>query len=221
MHARDIVALVTGANRGIGRAIVQEFVSAGARHVYAASRTPLDYDAGEHVTEVRLDVTKASTIEAAAARCADVNVVVNNAGVLLGQSLLGAPNHDAAEAEMRVNYFGTLQMCRTFAPVLAHNGGGAIVNVLSILSRVNLPMVGSYSASKAAALSLTNSRRTRTPRNHGHRGHACFRRHRDGEPRHDAEAAAESRGRSDPRRAPRRCRRRLSGRCSHRRRRSG
>jgi len=155
MHAREIVAIVTGANRGIRRAIVQELVSAGARHVYAASRTPLDYDAGEHVTEVRLDVTEASTIEAAAARCTDVNVVVNNAGVLLGQSLLGAPNHDAAEAEMRVNYFGTLQMCRTFAPVLAHNGGGAIVNVLSILSRVNLPMVGSYSASKAAALSLT------------------------------------------------------------------
>src|SRR5581483_8237112 len=155
MHARDIVALVTGANRGIGRAIVEEFVAAGARHVYAASRNPLDYSLGEHVTEVRLDVTKPSMIDGAAARCPDVNVVVNNAGVLLGQPLLGAPNPYAAEAEMRVNYFGTLQMCRAFAPVLAHNGGGAIVNVLSILSRVSLPTVGSYAASKAAALSLT------------------------------------------------------------------
>jgi NAD(P)-dependent dehydrogenase (short-subunit alcohol dehydrogenase family) len=155
MHAREIVALVTGANRGIGRAIVEELVATGARHVYAASRTSLDYEPGEQVTEVRLDVTNPSMIEEAAARCTDVNVVINNAGVLLGQSLLGAPNHYAAEAEMRVNYFGTLQMCRAFAPVLAHNGGGAIVNVLSILSRVNLPTVGSYSASKAAALSLT------------------------------------------------------------------
>lgn len=155
MHARDIVALVTGANRGIGRAIVEELVAAGARHVYAASRSPLEHEPGEQVTQLRLDITKPFMIEEAAARCEDVNVVVNNAGVLLGQSLLGAPNHDAAEAEMRVNYFGTLQMCRAFAPVLAHNGGGAIVNVLSILSRVNLPIVGSYSASKAAALSLT------------------------------------------------------------------
>ena len=155
MHAREIIALVTGANRGIGRAIVEELVAAGARHVYAASRTPLDDEPGEHVTQVRLDVTKPVMIEAAAARCTDVNVVVNNAGVLFGQSLLGAPDDRGAEAEMRVNYFGTLQMCRAFAPVLARNGGGAIVNVLSILSRVNLPTVGSYSASKAAALSLT------------------------------------------------------------------
>jgi NAD(P)-dependent dehydrogenase (short-subunit alcohol dehydrogenase family) len=155
MHAREIVALVTGANRGIGRAIVEELAAAGARQVYAASRRPLDYEPHGNVTQVRLDVTKPVMIEEAAARCTDVNVLVNNAGVLLGQSLLGAPNPYAAQAEMRVNYFGTLQMCRAFAPVLAHNGGGAIVNVLSILSRVSLPTVGSYSASKAAALSLT------------------------------------------------------------------
>ena len=123
MHAREIVALVTGANRGIGRAIVEELIAAGARHVYAASRGPLDYEPGEQVTQVRLDVTRPVLIEEAAARCTDVNVVVNNAGVLLGQSLLGAPDHHAAEAEMRVNYFGTLQMCRAFAPVLARNGG--------------------------------------------------------------------------------------------------
>ena len=154
MDTRDIVALVTGANRGIGRAIVQQLLARGAKHVYAASRTPLGSDEARNLTKLRLDVTKPPMIEQAAARCADVNVLINNAGVLLGQSLLAAPSHDAAEAEMRVNYFGTLQMCRAFAPVLAHNGGGAIVNVLSILARVNLPAVGSYSASKAAMLSL-------------------------------------------------------------------
>src|SRR6478735_210431 len=155
MEIREIVALVTGANRGIGRAIVQQFLARGAKHVYAASRTPLGSYEAKNLTEVRLDVTKPPMIEQAAARCADVNVLINNAGVLLRQSLLGAPSHDAAEAEMSVNYFGTLHMCRAFAPVLARNGGGAIVNVLSILARVNLPTVGSYSASKAAALSLT------------------------------------------------------------------
>lgn len=155
MEIRDIVAMVTGANRGIGRAIVQELLAQGARHVYAASRTSAGFNDTTNLTEVRLDVTKTPMIEQAAARCPDVNVLINNAGVLRGQALLGAPDGDAAEAEMCVNYFGTLHMCRAFAPVLAHNGGGAIVNVLSILARVNLPAVGSYSASKAAALSLT------------------------------------------------------------------
>ena len=155
MEIREIVALVTGANRGIGRAIVEQLVADGAKHVYAASRTPSGFYEAKNITEVRLDVTNAPTIDQAAARCTDVNVLINNAGILRGQSLLGSASGDAAEAEMNVNYFGTLRTCRAFAPVLAHNGGGAIVNVLSILARVSLPSVGSYSASKAAALSLT------------------------------------------------------------------
>lgn len=155
MEIREIVALVTGANRGIGHAIVQHLLAQKARHVYAASRTPQEFNTAKNLTEVRLDVTNPAMVEQAAARCTDVNVLINNAGVLLGQSLLGAPSSDAAQTEMSVNYFGTLHMCRAFAPVLARNGGGAIVNVLSILARVNLPTVGSYSASKAAALSLT------------------------------------------------------------------
>jgi NAD(P)-dependent dehydrogenase (short-subunit alcohol dehydrogenase family) len=155
MEIRDIVALVTGANRGIGRAIVEQLVAAGARRVYAASRRPPGVNGASNVTEIPLDVTNSAMVEQAAARYTDVTVLINNAGVLLGQPLLGATAGDSAAAEMNVNYFGTLRMCRAFAPVLAHNGGGAIVNVLSILARVNLPAVGSYSASKAAALSLT------------------------------------------------------------------
>jgi NAD(P)-dependent dehydrogenase (short-subunit alcohol dehydrogenase family) len=155
MDIRQAVVLVTGANRGIGEAMVQRLIAAGAKHVYAGVRTPADVPPAPKVTRVELDITKPELIEQAAARCVDVNVLVNNAGVLLGQSLIGAPSIEAAQAEMNVNYFGTLRMCRAFAPVLARNGGGAIVNVLSILSRVSLPKIGSYSASKAAAFSLT------------------------------------------------------------------
>ena len=148
------IVLVTGANRGIGRAIVDAFVEAGAARVYAAMRKPTQ---AWHpaITPIALDLSDPASIEHAAAQLRDVDILVNNAGVASGRSLLGADDLAGAEHEMRVNYFGTLRMCRAFAPVLASNGGGAIVNVLSILSRVNAPAAGSYSASKAAALSLT------------------------------------------------------------------
>lgn len=155
MDIRQAVVLVTGANRGIGQAMVERLVAAGAKHVYAGVRTLADVPQAPNVTQVELDITRPELIERAVARCADVSVLVNNAGVLHGQPLIGAPSIEAAQAEMNVNYFGTLRMCRAFAPVLARNGGGAIVNVLSILGRVSLPTIGSYSASKAAAFSLT------------------------------------------------------------------
>lgn len=155
MDIRQAVVLVTGANRGIGQAMVERLIDAGARHVYAGVRSPADAPQAPNVTRVELDVTNPELVEQAATRCADVNVLINNAGVLRGQRLIGAPSIEAAQSEMNVNYFGTLRMCRAFAPVLARNGGGAIVNVLSILSRVSMPNIGSYSASKAAAFSLT------------------------------------------------------------------
>jgi NAD(P)-dependent dehydrogenase (short-subunit alcohol dehydrogenase family) len=155
MDIREAVVLVTGANRGIGQAMVERLTAAGAKHVYAGVRTPADVPQAPNVTRVELDITNPELVEQAAQRCADVNVLVNNAGVLRGQPLIGAPSIEAAQFEMNVNYFGTLRMCRAFAPVLARNGGGAIVNVLSILSRVSMPNIGSYSASKAAAFSLT------------------------------------------------------------------
>ena len=152
------VALVTGANRGIGAAIVEALVAAGASKVYAAMRRPTGGDGGK-IVPLALDVTDPTQIAAAAHDCRDVEILVNNAAIALGQPLLAATDAGAAEREMRVNYLGTLAMSRAFAPILANNGGGAIVNIVSILGRVSLPRVGSYSASKAAAFSLTQGLR--------------------------------------------------------------
>ena len=156
-------ALVTGAGsaRGIGRAFVQELNRRDARRIYAADLAPEGVealaadDAGGRIVPLALDVTDELAIAAAAARCADVDLLINNAGVCFPSRLIGAPDLSAARREMEVNYWGMLAMCRAFAPVLAARGGGAIVNVSSIYGLVNYPYVGSYSASKAANASLT------------------------------------------------------------------
>jgi NAD(P)-dependent dehydrogenase (short-subunit alcohol dehydrogenase family) len=152
------VALVTGANRGIGRAFARALLARGATKVYAAARNP------ERVTDtgiepLTLDITNPGQVEAARDRCSDVTLLVNNAGVFHATPLIAAPSMQSAREEMETNYFGTLTMIRAFAPVLAANGGGAIVNVLSVLSFVNFAPWGSYGATKAAAWSLTNSAR--------------------------------------------------------------
>ena len=155
------VALVTGANRGIGAAFVQGLLDGGAQRVYAAARDPqtlgalVQHDA--RVVPVVLDITDDASVRAAAQRLADVDLLVNNAGVAHGARLIAAIDLSAAQREMEVNYFGLLRMCRAFAPVLAANGGGTLINLLSILSRVSSPAAGSYSASKAAAFSLTQA----------------------------------------------------------------
>jgi NAD(P)-dependent dehydrogenase (short-subunit alcohol dehydrogenase family) len=164
MEIKDSVVLITGANRGIGAALVDAFVAAGARRVYAGMRTPAPAAAGSKVVPVALDVTNQEQVAAVARAHGDVQIVVNNAGVLASPPLLQAPDLQAAEQEMKVNYFGTLHMARAFAPVLARNGGGALVNVLSILGRVASPAVGSYSASKAAAASATQALRAELER---------------------------------------------------------
>jgi NAD(P)-dependent dehydrogenase (short-subunit alcohol dehydrogenase family) len=149
------VALVTGANRGHGRAYARELVSRGAAKVYGAARNPAAVtDPG--VTPIALDITDPERVAQVALQCADVSLLVNNAGVLKYSTFINAPNLDAARLEMETNYFGTLSMCRAFAPVLAANGGGAIVNMLSISSFRTNPFDASYGASKAAAWSLTN-----------------------------------------------------------------
>jgi NAD(P)-dependent dehydrogenase (short-subunit alcohol dehydrogenase family) len=158
MKVQDTAVFVSGSNRGIGRALVDALLRAGARRVYAGMRT-VEPVQSEKVTPVRLDLTDPATIKTASQQCADISILINNAGTLEAQPLIGARDPHGAEREMRVNYFGTLHMCRAFAPVLQRAGGGAIVNILSILSRMNMPSVGSYSASKAAALSLTQGMR--------------------------------------------------------------
>jgi NAD(P)-dependent dehydrogenase (short-subunit alcohol dehydrogenase family) len=155
MKIRDSVAFVTGASRGIGLAFAQELLAAGARKFYAAARNP-EQIALDGVHRVRLDVTKPDNIAAAARGCTDVNLLINNAGIALWTGFLEPDSVEAARSEMETNYFGPLLLSRAFAPVLAKNGGGAIVNVLSIASWVAVPRLGTYSASKAAAWALTN-----------------------------------------------------------------
>jgi NAD(P)-dependent dehydrogenase (short-subunit alcohol dehydrogenase family) len=157
MELQDSVALVTGATRGIGAAIADALAVAGVKRVYAAMRTEPQRAFAPGVVPVTVDITNAAQVADAARSCADTQILINNAGVGYFQPLIGAGDVSAGEEEMRVNYFGTLAMCRAFAPVLARNGGGAIVNILSIVARVAAPAGGSYCASKAAALSLTQA----------------------------------------------------------------
>jgi NAD(P)-dependent dehydrogenase (short-subunit alcohol dehydrogenase family) len=155
MRIEGSVALVTGANRGLGQAFARELVSRGAAQVYGAARQA-DAVTEPGVTPVALDITDAEGVAQVARQCADVNLLVNNAGVLKYSAFISAPSLDAARTEMETNYFGTLSMCRAFAPVLAANGGGAIVNMLSVSSFFTNLIDASYGASKAAAWSLTN-----------------------------------------------------------------
>lgn len=159
MKIHDSVAFVTGANRGIGLEFARELLAAGARKVYAAARDPNSVEL-DGVERVRLDVTKPETIAAAARQCTDVNLLINNAGIALWSGFLAPGSVQAARSEMETNYFGPLELSRAFAPILAKNGGGAIVNMLSVLSWVSVPSGGTYSASKAAAWTLTNWLRT-------------------------------------------------------------
>ena len=158
MKISNSVAFVTGANRGLGLAFAKALLAGGARKVYAGARDP-DAVTLPGVVPVRLDVGDAASIAAAAAQCGDVDLLVNNAGIARGSAFLAANAIEAARAEMETNYFGPLLMSRAFAPVLARNGGGAIINVLSALSWVNFPSSATYSASKSAAWSLTNGLR--------------------------------------------------------------
>lgn len=159
MDLKGKVVLVTGANGGIGMALVKSLLGKGVAKVYAAARgtaavAELARLGGDRVVAIRLDIAHAASVAAAAERCLDVDLIINNAGVNRCAGLLGPNGMECAREEMEVNFFGTLAMCRAFAPVLTARGGGALVNVCSILSMVNLPANGTYSASKAAVHSM-------------------------------------------------------------------
>ena len=163
MDITNKIALVTGANRGIGLALVGALLEAGASKVYAAARDTADLGAARaldpaRVVAIRLDVTDPAAIEALASSAPDVQILVNNAGVLDFGSALDIPV-ETIERHFTVNFYGPLRMARTLAPVIEAAGGGAIINLSSIVALASMPALASYNASKAALASLTQSLR--------------------------------------------------------------
>jgi NAD(P)-dependent dehydrogenase (short-subunit alcohol dehydrogenase family) len=157
MDINGSVALVTGANRGLGRAFSAALADAGAATIYAGARDPSSIS-DPRLTPVELDVTDPTNVAEVAAELADVEIVVNNAGIASYSLPLDA-GIDEARRQLEVNYLGLLSMSQVFAPVLAHNGGGALVNMLSVASFAASPQLSTYAASKAAAWSITNTLR--------------------------------------------------------------
>ncbi|MFZ2949296.1 MAG: SDR family oxidoreductase [Desulfuromonadaceae bacterium] len=159
MNLNGKTILVTGANGGVGGALVKALLDKGAAKIYAAARSTaavkeLTRFNAERIVALRLDITSAASVATAAEQCVDVNLLINNAGINRCVSLMGFAGMEAAREEMEVNFFGTLAMCRAFTPILEANGSGTIVNVCSIIGLVNLPVNGTYCASKAAGHSL-------------------------------------------------------------------
>jgi len=156
MNIENSIALVTGSNRGLGKAYTDALLAAGAAKVYAGARDPASVAVTDkRLVPVKLDVTQDGDVNAAAAACPDVNLIINNAGIMLASPILVDGSETALRAEMEVNVFGMLRMVRAFAPVLARNGGGAIANMLSVVSWFVFPFNATYCASKHAALALT------------------------------------------------------------------
>ena len=158
MKLQDATIFVTGANRGLGLAFARHALEHGARKVYAAARDPSTI-ALPGVVPIALDVTNPSQVLAAAADCGDVTLVVNNAGIAGVKGLLDADSIAVTQQMMETNVYGLLRVSQAFAPVLAANGGGALLNVLSVSSWVSSPVLAAYSVSKSAAWSVTNGLR--------------------------------------------------------------
>ena len=168
MQIDGTIALVTGSNRGIGKAIVDALLERGATKVYAAARDVATLgDLDPRVVAVQLDVTDPARVAAVAEQFVDVQLVVNNAGIARSGTPLSV-HLDDARAELEVNYLSLITTTQAFAPVLAANGGGAFVNVLSVASWVGSPFLSTYGASKSAAWNFTNAARVELKRQGTH-----------------------------------------------------
>jgi NAD(P)-dependent dehydrogenase (short-subunit alcohol dehydrogenase family) len=165
MKVAGSIALVTGANRGLGLAFAKALIAMGASKVYAAARDPGTVQLNG-VVPLKLDVTSDEDVVAAARAAGDVNLLVNNAGIAKLGGFLADGAVEAAREQFEVNFFGPLRMARAFVPVLAGNGGGAIINVLSVASWRNNPALATYGASKSAAWALTNGLRIELAQQH-------------------------------------------------------
>lgn len=158
MTIENAVVLVTGANRGLGETFARLALERGARKVYAAARNA-DSIRLWGVVPLRLDVTRASHAAAAASAAPDVDLVINNAGIMRPGGITQVQDVDTLREQLETNVFGMLQVAQAFTPVLARNGGGAMVNILSALSWINATTLSGYCVSKAAAWMLTNALR--------------------------------------------------------------
>lgn len=158
MQIANATILITGANRGLGLAFARAALARGARKVYAAARDPASVTL-LGVVPIQLDVTKPEDIAAAARNYPDVTLLINNAGIAATGGFLNADSIALAERHFATNLFGPLRLTQAFAPVLAANGGGAILNVLSVASWINGPLLGVYAMSKSAAWAMTNGTR--------------------------------------------------------------
>ena len=161
MNIEGSTVLVTGANRGIGKAFVSGLLERGAAKIYLAARDPAALAGtvanNPRLVPLQLDVTSPTEIAAATATARDISLLINNAGYAAFQGAIADADLTEARREMEVNYFGPLALTRAFAPVLSAAGGGTIVNMLSMVSLVSLPVCATYAASKAAFLSVTRS----------------------------------------------------------------
>jgi NAD(P)-dependent dehydrogenase (short-subunit alcohol dehydrogenase family) len=158
MKIHDAVVLVTGANRGLGLEFTKQALERGAKRVYGGARDISSVKL-DGVVPVQLDVTKRGDVATAAVKLTDVTILINNAGIARPGAFVASTAQQTLREQLETNLFGVLHLSQAFAPILASNGGGAILNVLSVLSWVNTPMIAGYGVSKAAAWGLTNGLR--------------------------------------------------------------
>jgi NAD(P)-dependent dehydrogenase (short-subunit alcohol dehydrogenase family) len=177
MKIQNSIALVTGANRGIGYAFVNALLQAGTQKVYATARDVSKLEAvtaldPNRVNPIQLDVTNPALVDTLSKKASDVNLLINNAGILAFGNILDVSTESIAN-QFDTNFYGSLNMARALVPVIEQNHGGAIVNVLSVVSLASMPALAAYNASKAAAWSMTQSLRASVA-NKGIRVHAVF-----------------------------------------------